>query len=147
MTEPTLANQLCFSLYRANHAMSRLFRPLLLQFDLTYPQYLMLLALWQQDGVKLKTLAQQTELEAATVTPILKRLEGKGLLERRSDPDDERAKLAYLTVAGHHLKAPLFAAREQLYQRIAPNGEPDHITELRLELDRLSASLERLTQS
>ena len=71
----TLDELLCFSLYSANHAMGRLYRPLLARFDLTYPQYLVLVALWQQDGRKVSDLGAELQLESNTLTPLLKRME------------------------------------------------------------------------
>ncbi|GAA4899680.1 MarR family transcriptional regulator [Ferrimonas pelagia] len=115
MSTPSLDNQLCFALYSASNAVIRLYRPVLEPFDLTYPQFLVMLALWQQDGVPLKTLSQRTRLDPGTITPIVKRLESKALLERRVDPEDVRAKQVVLTEAGKAIRAPLFAAKERLY--------------------------------
>ena len=115
MTDTKLDNQLCFALYSASNAVIRLYRPVLAPFDLTYPQFLLLLALWQQDGVPMKTLSQRTRLDPGTITPIVKRLEEKGLLQRRPAPNDERAKWVVLTKAGQAVREPLFAAKEALY--------------------------------
>ncbi|GAA5192066.1 MarR family transcriptional regulator [Ferrimonas gelatinilytica] len=112
---PSLDNQLCFALYSASNAVIRLYRPLLAPFGLTYPQFLVMLALWQQDSVPLKVLSQRTRLDPGTITPIVKRLEEKGLLVRQPDPEDERAKRVVLTDSGGALQAPLFEAHRCLY--------------------------------
>ncbi|MBW3139749.1 MarR family winged helix-turn-helix transcriptional regulator [Ferrimonas balearica] len=118
---PTLDNQLCFALYSASNAVIRLYRPLLEPFDLTYPQFLVMLALWQADNVPLKALSQRTRLDPGTITPIVKRLEAKGLLTRQSDADDERVKRVALTDAGRAIQAPLFEAHRCLYESMNPD--------------------------
>ncbi|MBY5921687.1 MarR family winged helix-turn-helix transcriptional regulator [Ferrimonas balearica] len=120
---PTLDNQLCFALYSASNAVIRLYRPLLEPFDLTYPQFLVMLALWQEEGVPLKALSQRTRLDPGTITPIVKRLEAKGLLERKGTAQDERVKLVELTESGRAIKAPLFDAHRCLYESMDPDRE------------------------
>ncbi len=120
---PTLDNQLCFALYSVSNAVIRLYRPLLEPFDLTYPQFLVMLALWQEDGVPLKALSQRTRLDPGTITPIVKRLEAKGLLSRKGTEQDERVKLVELTESGRAMKAPLCASQKCLYEELDPDRE------------------------
>lgn len=99
-----LDNQICHSLYSATNALVRAYRPLLEPLGLTYPQYLVMLSLWERDGVSVKALSEHTRLDKATLTSLLKRLEGKGLLERGQDTADERQKRISLTTAGRRLR-------------------------------------------
>lgn len=96
-----LDSQLCFALYRANRAVVRSYRPLLAELGLTYPQYLVMLVLWEADEpVPLKFIDSRLGLDSGTLTPLLKRLEKQGYVERRRDPKDERRTLVSLTADG-----------------------------------------------
>ena len=99
-----LDNQLCFALYSASLAMTKLYKPLLDELGLTYPQYLVMLALWERDGVMVSDLGQRLHLDSGTLTPLLKRLEATGLVSRLRDAADERRVLVPLTAAGRRLK-------------------------------------------
>ena len=100
-----LDNQLCFAIYSASLAMTRLYKPLLDQLELTYPQYLVMLALWEQDGLMVSELGQRLSLDSGTLTPLLKRLEASGYVSRIRDVQDERRVHISLTAAGRKLKA------------------------------------------
>jgi DNA-binding MarR family transcriptional regulator len=100
-----LDNQLCFALYSASLAMTKLYKPLLDELGLTYPQYLALLVLWEQDGVSVSELGQRLNLDSGTLTPLLKRLEVAGFLSRLRDTEDERRVRVLLTAEGRALKA------------------------------------------
>ncbi|EGQ7950176.1 MarR family transcriptional regulator [Vibrio vulnificus] len=99
-----LENQICFPLYSAANAVIRAYRPLLDALDLTYSQYLVLLVLWQQNGINVKDLGAKLHLDSGTLTPLLKRLEAKGIVERRRGQTDERVRELFLTEAGRALK-------------------------------------------
>ncbi|MFO7703532.1 MAG: MarR family transcriptional regulator [Halopseudomonas sp.] len=103
-----LRNQLCHSLYSASNAMVRAYRPLLAPLGLTYPQYLVMLALWEHDAlalqVPIKQLVEDTRLDPGTLTPILKRLEHKQLIRRCKGVADERQWLIGLTETGRALR-------------------------------------------
>ncbi|EHZ7341084.1 TPA: MarR family winged helix-turn-helix transcriptional regulator [Vibrio vulnificus] len=99
-----LENQICFPLYSAANAVIRAYRPLLEALDLTYSQYLVLLVLWQQNGINVKDLGTKLHLDSGTLTPLLKRLEAKGIVERRRGQTDERVRELFLTEAGRALK-------------------------------------------
>jgi DNA-binding MarR family transcriptional regulator len=99
-----LNNQLCFALYSASLAMTKVYKPLLEAIGLTYPQYLVLLVLWEKDALIVSEIGERLSLDSGTLTPLLKRLEVAGLLTRRRATDDERRVLVALTPAGQALK-------------------------------------------
>ena len=96
-----LDNQLCFSIYAANIAINRIYKPMLDSMGITYPQYLVLSALGEQDGATIGAIAERLSLESSTITPPVKRLEQAGLVERRRSTVDERQVHVWLTEAGH----------------------------------------------
>lgn len=100
-----LDNQLCFAVYSTSLAMTRLYKPLLDKLDLTYPQYLVMLALWEHDGLTVSELGERLSLDSGTLTPLLKRLEANGLVARLRDVADERRVRVTLTAAGRRLKS------------------------------------------
>ena len=100
-----LDNQLCFALYSASLAMTKLYQPLLAAIGLTYPQYLALLVLWERDGLTVSELGERLSLDSGTLTPLLKRLEAAGLVSRLRDAADERRVRVQLTTHGRSLKA------------------------------------------
>lgn len=104
----TLGKQLCFAVYSAAHAFNRAYKPLLDRFGLTYPQYLVLLALWQQDGMTVKRIGEEIGLDSGTLSPLLKRLETAGYVGRQRDPGDERQVIVSLTAKGRDLKTEAF---------------------------------------
>ncbi|EKO3961099.1 MarR family transcriptional regulator [Vibrio fluvialis] len=109
-----LDNQLCFPLYSAANAVVRAYRPLLETLDLTYPQYLVMMVLWQQNAISVKTLGEKLHLDSGTLTPLLKRLEGKGLVERRRSLTDERARELCLTEQGMALREQALAVPKSM---------------------------------
>lgn len=108
-----LDHQLCFALYAASLAMTKAYKPLLAPLDLTYPQYLVMLVLWELDadgsgpaeGITVSQLGDRLTLDSGTLTPLLKRLEAQGRLQRQRDAADERRVRLRLTAAGRALKA------------------------------------------
>ena len=100
-----LDNQLCFALYSTSLAMTRLYKPLLGELGITYPQYLALLVLWEQDGLTVSALGERLFLDSGTLTPLLKRLESTGLVTRLRAVQDERRVHISLTAAGRRLKS------------------------------------------
>ena len=102
---PRLHDLLCFSLYAANNAMNRLYVPLLEPLNLTYAQYVVLVVLWEADGLPVKQIGEKLGLETNTLTPLLKRMESAGLVKRRRNPADERQVIVSLTSAGQTLQA------------------------------------------
>ncbi len=102
--EDPLDDMICFAVYSAGHAFNRVYRPLLDQLGLTYPQYLVMTALWTEDGRTVGELGRQLALESSTLTPILKRLEALGHVERRRSTVDERQVCVDLTVQGRAME-------------------------------------------
>ena len=136
-----LDNQLCFALYSASLAMTKLYKPLLEPMGLTYPQYLVMLALWERDGETVSALGERLRLDSGTLTPLLKRLEMAELVSRLRDTTDERRVRVRLTAAGRRLKGR--AARIPACVMQAAQCDLDEVTALTRQIqslrDRLSA--------
>lgn len=104
-----LDSMLCFALYAAGHAFTRFYKPRLDALDLTYPQYLVFMVLWEADGITVKALGDRLFLDSGTITPLIKRLEARGLLRRQRDEEDERQVRIFLTQEGRGLRAKALA--------------------------------------
>ena len=105
MADPLrLDNQLCFAMHAASRAMTRAYQPLLDELGITYPQYLVLLILWEEDGARVSRIGERLYLDSATLTPLLKRLEARGLIDRRRSAVDERVVEVHLTADGKRLR-------------------------------------------
>lgn len=113
-TTVKLDHQLCFALYTASNAMTRLYRDKLEPLGLTYSQYLVMLVLWEQDGLTVKTLGERLHLDSGTLTPMLKRMEQAGLISRARDTADERQVSIRLTAEGRALEAKVAAIQREL---------------------------------
>jgi DNA-binding MarR family transcriptional regulator len=100
----TLGDHLCFSLYACSRAISRMYRPVLEKMGITYPQYLVLLVLWERDERTVKELGDALDLDSGTLTPLLKRMEASKLIKRERSRDDERVVTIKLTESGMSLK-------------------------------------------
>ena len=100
-----LESQFCFALYSATLALGKVYAPILAGLGLTYPQYLVMLVLWQEDGLTVRALGEQLHLNSGTLTPMLKRMEQAGLVRRSRDKKDERLVRTELTAAGRGLQA------------------------------------------
>lgn len=102
-----LDNALCFAIYSTNHAITRAYKPLLDKHGLTYPQYLVMLVLWDRDGQTVSGIGDALFLESSTLTPLLKRLEAAGYVRRERDREDERQVVVFLTKKGEDLRGKL----------------------------------------
>jgi DNA-binding MarR family transcriptional regulator len=132
---------LCFAVYSAGHTFNRLYRPLLERLGLTYPQYLVMVALWEADERTVGELGERLGLESNTLTPLLKRMEGMGLIARARDPRDERVVRVRLTDKGQALQEPACAVPGEL---LAASGlDLAAVTRIRGELAALNAALAR----
>ncbi|AVV36194.1 MULTISPECIES: MarR family winged helix-turn-helix transcriptional regulator [Pantoea] len=139
-TMPLLVDQqLCFALYSANLAMNKVYRQLLSQLDITYPQYLVMLVLWQKDDVTVSEIGEQLFLDSATLTPLLKRLESAGLINRQRTRQDERQVAVTLTEAGRALCVKAEAIPEAV--KCATACDDDALLALKLQLDGLRDNL------
>jgi DNA-binding MarR family transcriptional regulator len=135
----TLDEQLCFALYSTSLAMTKAYKPVLEDLGLTYPQYLTMLVLWESHDLTVKDIAARLNLDSATVTPLLKRLEAQGYLERVRGVEDERLVHIRLTKTGMALKR---AAREVPSEILcATQQTPEFVVRLRDDLTRLRGTL------
>jgi MarR family transcriptional regulator, organic hydroperoxide resistance regulator len=112
-----LDNQICFAVYSAAHAFNRVYKPLLDRLGLTYPQYLVMLVLWERDDVPVKDIGEKLFLDSGTLTPLLKRLEAAHLVKRTRSREDERQVLIALTPQGHALKEKARAVPQSILRR------------------------------
>jgi MarR family transcriptional regulator, organic hydroperoxide resistance regulator len=134
-----LDNQLCFALYAASNRITRLYQPLLAELGITYPQYLVLLVLWEQDGLSVGELGQKLDLDSGTLTPLLKRMETAGIVDRQRDPEDERRVVVSLTTTGNKLRDKALDIPGALACRVdLPLGE---LSALRAQLQRLRQAI------
>ncbi|KQY31061.1 MarR family transcriptional regulator [Caulobacter sp. Root487D2Y] len=131
-----LDRQLCFALYGAANRVTRLYRPLLEALGLTYPQYLVMLVLWEASPRTVGAVGEALDLESSTLTPLLKRLETQGLVARARDPEDERRVIVTLTEAGAALRDKAKAVPEQLFCKL--NMPLDALGDLRERLKGLA---------
>jgi DNA-binding MarR family transcriptional regulator len=118
-----LENQICFKIYTAEREITKLYRDLLEDLDVTYPQYLVLLVLWEKDSITVKELGQKLFLDSGTLTPMLKRMEGNELLERRRSIEDERSVIITLTKKGEELKQKAECIPSQLLKNLSTDYE------------------------
>ena len=114
-----LDDQLCFALYAASRAVTARYRPLLDELGVTYPQYLVLMLLWEEDGQTVGQLGQRLALDSGTLSPLLKRLTAAGLVTRHRRADDERSVSVRLTDAGRALEAPACAVSAHMIDALA----------------------------
>ena len=129
----SLDQQLCFALYSASRAMTRAYGPLLEPLGITYPQYLVLLVLWERDAASVKELGERLALDSGTLTPLLKRLEQRGLVARARDVDDERVVRVRLTKDGRALRAQARRVPAELACRAGFDVRKDAQASKRLE--------------
>jgi DNA-binding MarR family transcriptional regulator len=102
--EKRLERQLCFAVYSTAHAFTRAYKPILDKVGLTYPQYLVMLVLWEKAALPVKSIGEQLDLDSGTLSPLLKRLEQNGLITRTRDPNDERQVIVSLTANGEAMR-------------------------------------------
>ena len=130
-----LENQLCFPVYAASRLITREYQPLLDKLEITYPQYLVLMVLWENDSLSVNDIAKKLILNTNTITPLLKRMEQQGLIIRKRSKEDERKVIVHLTEKGINLKAEASQIPEELIKRLS-------VSELRLDdLVKLKESL------
>jgi DNA-binding MarR family transcriptional regulator len=134
-----LENQLCFPLYAVSRLFTKAYQPLLQEMDLTYPQYLVLLVLWEHEELSVKGLGEKLLLDSGTLTPLLKRLEQRGLVSRRRDAQDERSVLIGLLPAGRALQEKACCIPEALAARLQLS--PEEFIALRTQLNHLLTQL------
>jgi DNA-binding MarR family transcriptional regulator len=134
-----LDQQICFPLYAASNLMTRLYRPLLKALGLTYPQYLVMLVLWETSPIQMGALCDRLYLDSGTLTPLLKRLSSAGFVNRDRDPLDERRVLLALTPAGLALKQQALTIPIALSSRF--DGDPEQVAAFRDALRNVTRDL------
>lgn len=110
-------DQLCFALYNASRAMMSAYAPVLDGLGLTYPQYLVMLVLWEEDGPRVSRLGERLSLDSATLTPLLKRLEAQGVVRRQRSTEDERVVEVFLTAEGKRMKKKADAVSQCFFEK------------------------------
>ncbi|MEM6052058.1 MarR family transcriptional regulator [Erwinia sp. P7711] len=134
-----LDQQLCFALYSANLALHKLYRQLLTQLEITYPQYLVMLVLWERDDVTVSDIGERLFLDSATLTPLLKRLESAGLLHRQRSRKDERQVMVTLTEQGRELRSKAVNIPDTVFCATACDSET--LSSLKTNLESLRDNL------
>ncbi|MBX3208386.1 MAG: MarR family transcriptional regulator [Labilithrix sp.] len=142
-TASRLDAQLCFALYSASRAFTRAYGPLLEPLGLTYPQYIVMLVLWERDDLSVSELGERLALDSGTLTPLLKRLEEAGFVDRRRDPDDERVVRVRLTRAGVKLEERAATVPTDLMRRAGYEPTKESL----VQLEKLRGALQDLTRN
>jgi DNA-binding MarR family transcriptional regulator len=138
--EKRLEKQLCFAVYATAHAFTRAYKPILDRVGLTYPQYIVMLVLWEKAELPVKTIGEQLDLDSGTLSPLLKRLEQSGLIKRARDSRDERQVIVSLTPKGQAMKAEVNTIMSSIGEAIGCTLEEmgamrDMLTRLRANLN------------
>ncbi|MFD0683780.1 MarR family winged helix-turn-helix transcriptional regulator [Actinomadura fibrosa] len=137
--------QVCFALHATSRAFDAFYRTRLRKLGLTYPQYLAMLALWEADGLTVKRLGERLRLDSGTLSPLLKRMEGAGLVERRRSRDDERSVSVHLTRRGTELKDRAVDIPRHVLE--ATGLDLVDLVQLRRTLDRVTAQLDAAVEA
>ena len=135
MNKLCLENQLCFKLYALSRKFTNIYRPVLEKLDITYPQYLVMLVLWEAKNISVKDLGCRLYLDSGTLTPLLKRLEQKQLLRRQRDPLDERSVIISLTPEGKEMQLKAKRIPEHIGTCLALSN--DEYQQLKKQMDAL----------
>jgi MarR family transcriptional regulator, organic hydroperoxide resistance regulator len=145
MAALSLDRQLCFALYSASRAMTAAYRPILTDMNLTYPQYLVMLVLWEDERVTVGRLGERLQLDSGTLSPLLKRLEANGFVRRERSSDDERLVDVTLTPAGRRLERKATCIPEELFDStgMSEHEAADLRDAVRHLTDALNASLRK----
>lgn len=142
MAEPTLLpldSQLCFSIYSTAIAINRVYKPMLDALGVTYTQYLVMSALWEQDGMTISAISERLWLEPSTITPAVKRLEAAGFVERRRNKNDERLVQVFLNAKGKDLHVKTGCLTDALLQR--SGFSVDEMVDLNGKVQKLRAGM------
>ena len=118
-----LKNQVCFPLYALSKEITKLYRPMLEELDMTYPQYLVMMVLWEKDGLTVSEVGEKLLLDSGTLTPLLKRLENKSFINRKRKKEDERVVELFLTEEGRNLQQKACSIPNEMIQKINIKNE------------------------
>ncbi|GEO21464.1 MarR family winged helix-turn-helix transcriptional regulator [Cyclobacterium qasimii] len=131
-----LKNQICFPFYSVSRLITKAYKPFLSKLNLTYPQYLVLMVLWESDGISVNQIKEKLLLDTNTLSPLLKRIEGMGLIKRLRSTADERSVIVSLTEEGAKLKIQALPIPEKMLENLSAEGiEIDEIAGLRSMLN------------
>ena len=130
-----LENQLCFPVYAASRLITREYQPFLDKLEITYPQYLVLMILWEKDSISVNEITEKLILNTNTITPILKRMEAQGIITRKRSEEDERRVIITLTPKGKQLQSEASSIPEKLVERLV--SEKVSLEELKILKDQL----------
>lgn len=139
-----LENQLCFPVYAASRLITREYQPLLVSIEITYPQYLVLMVLWENDHLPVNDIAKKLILKTNTITPLLKRMEQQGLIVRKRSADDERVVLVQLTQKGIDLQVKAAEIPDELIKRLSESElKLDDLIKLKESLNSIISFLSK----
>ncbi|EMO40992.1 MarR family winged helix-turn-helix transcriptional regulator [Leptospira noguchii] len=130
-----LENQICFPLYACSRALTAVYRPILEELGITYPQYLVLLILWKEDGCSVKEIGKKLYLDSGTLTPLLKRLEDSEFIMRKRSEEDERSVKIYLSTKGKKLRDKAVCVPSKMIESLEVDKKS--LIDLKKDLDRL----------
>lgn len=136
-----LENQLCHRFYAVSNALTRVYRPMLKSLDITYPQYVVMMGLWEEDAVTIQVLLQRTRIDGGAMSLILKKLQAKGYVDVQIGEQDKRARIVHLTDAGRAAKSVAEDIPRQLVCKIN-RLSMDELAEMRRLIDLLSDDLQ-----
>ncbi|MDQ1096841.1 MULTISPECIES: MarR family winged helix-turn-helix transcriptional regulator [Chryseobacterium] len=134
-----LENQICFPLYVIAKEITGLYRPFLDELDMTYPQYLVMMVLWEHDGMTVSCIGEKLYLDSGTLTPLLKRLEAKGLITRQRKKEDERVVEVFITEAGQQLKSKACSVPEKIVN--STKVDPEDLMRLKESVQNIIKTL------
>ena len=138
---PKLGNQICFPLYVIAKEITGMYRPFLDELDLTYSQYLVMMVLWENDGLTVNQIGEKLYLDSGTLTPLLKRLEVKSLLQRNRKKEDERVVEVSLTEQGKNLQMKACEIPGKMVKKL--NISADDLAELKTTVDKILNKIEK----
>lgn len=136
-----LENQICFPLYAIAKEITGLYRPFLDELDITYPQYLVMMVLWEQDGLPVTHIGEKLLLDSGTLTPLLKRLEGKGFISRNRKKEDERVVQVFLTEKGKSLKENACGVPDKILKKI--DVQEEDLLELKNSINKILSKIQK----
>jgi len=136
-----LDNQLCFPLYVIAKEMTGLYRPFLDELDITYPQYLVMMILWEHDGLPVNSIGEKLYLDSGTLTPLLKRLEAKGFISRKRKKEDERVVEVFITESGKDLQQKACKIPGKLLRKI--DAAPEDWIALKESVQKILNKIEK----
>ncbi len=138
---PKLGNQLCFPLYVISKEITGLYRPFLDEIGITYPQYLVMMVLWEKDGLTVNQIGEKLHLDSGTLTPLLKRLEAKGFINRKRKKEDERVVEVFLDDAGKKLQQDACKIPSKMQEKL--NLSTEDLMELKETVQKILNKIQK----